>query len=125
MHRKYCVLVIASRAKQVSKSGLYLPKSNRGEYTAARDVWVLSAANDCKYKYRFGMHGLVADGFEFEDVPDELADEYVTTFSAYSHFSDLFDYVIECEGTVGLKFVHEDSILGEVIGKGYQEDVKF
>lgn len=101
----------------LSKSGLYLPRTNRGQFTRAEDIWVLGWASDCQDEWRKGFHGLVCNGFELEPVDFDLWDDY----KDLPEFSELRSFVDAVEGEVKTSLIHETHVLAEVQGPLYQE----
>lgn len=118
LKRRMFVFAVRERSRLRTKSGLYVPDSNRGTLTRAEDIWVLNSASDCRTAWKKGQHLLISDGFELEPVDLELWDKYKDEpeFAFIKSFSE------EVLGKVHTCVVHEDSILAEVEGNLIQED---
>ena len=118
LKRRIFCFAVRERSRLITKSGLYIPESKRGMNTRAEDLWVLSGASDCLGKWHRGMHVIVSDGFELEPVNLELWDKY--------RYDPEFEYLLKfserCEGKVTTCIIHEDSVLGEVLGDLIQDD---
>lgn len=119
INRRMFVFAIRNRQRMRTKSGLYLPNSSRGNLTRAEDIFVLSAAKDCRSKWEKGQHLLISDGFELEPVEFDFWEKYQDepAFFKLKKFAD------DVEGKIICTIVHEDSILAEVEGDLFQEDL--
>lgn len=118
LRRRMFVFAVRERSRMRTKSGLYVPDSNRGMLTRAEDVWVLSAASDCRYNWTKGQHLLISDGFELEPVDLDLWEKY----SDDKDFEFIKTFSQEVDGKVRTCVVHEESILAEIDGNLVQED---
>jgi hypothetical protein len=118
--RRIFVYAVRERQRMRTKLGLYLPNSSRGMLTRAEDVWVVSAADDCLLPWKKGQHILIADGFELtkgRDSWEENMDD--------PDFAKIKKFAEEVGGKVTTWVIHEDSVLAEVDGELFQEDVQW
>ena len=118
LKRRIFVFAVRDRQRMRTKSGLYLGNSNRGNFTRAEDVWVLRAAEDCRYPWLKAQHLLISDAFELEPVELGLWDKYKDDVE----FDYLKKFAEDCAGNVETCIIHEESILAEVTGDLIQDD---
>lgn len=118
LNRRIFVFAVRNRQRLMNKSGLYVPNSHRGNLTRAEDVFVLSAAKDCRSPWKMGQHVLLSDAFELEPIDLDLWEKYQDEPA----FSKLKEFADKVKGKVICTVTHEESILGEVEGDLFQED---
>lgn len=119
LRRRMFVFTVKDRSRMKTKSGLYVGNHKRGNMTRAEDVWVLRQAHDCRIHWFKGQHLLISDAFELEPVNLDLWEKYQDDFE----FAYLKNFVEEVQGKVVTSIIHEESVLGEVLGDLIQEDV--
>lgn len=119
LRRRMFVFAVRERSRLRTKSGLYVPDSNRGTLTRAEDVWVLNSASDCYLgPWKKGQHLLISDGFELEPVDLKLWEKHMND----EEFAFVKKFTEEVEGKVHTCIVHEDSILAEIEGDLIQDE---
>lgn len=119
LNRRIFVFAVRDRQRMMTKSGLYVPNSSRGNLTRAEDVFVLRSAKDCRSPWKTGQHILLSDGFELEPVEFDFWEKYQDDPA----FSKLKDFSAKVSGKIICTVIHEDSVLAEVEGDIFQEDL--
>ncbi len=118
LFKRLFVFGVRDRKRLVTKSGLFLPPTQQNTNTKAEDLWILASASDCLLgPWKMGQHILVADYMELQDGADLWEKyKYEPEFIHLKKFSE------DCEGSVRSFVIHEDSVLGEVLGDLIQND---
>jgi hypothetical protein len=107
-NRKLFVFSVPERAK-FTGSSLYQPQANRGSLSRCEDIWVLTAAKDCRYEWKRGEHCFISDGFEAEPTELSLWDQY----KDLPEFAELREFIANVGGKVRCQLVHEESVLAK------------